>query len=310
MVRTQLKPTPEEKKDFHKKKSSSKKAETGIWPCNINGCNKEFAREADLKRHQRTTKLHSQPGFACPQCEATFTRTDALRRHQKSRHNGIIIEPDNRPGPQPPAEGNVGGSSRSRSRTPMSKGKPHPPSLVPSAPGPLPGYYRQQGINAEFVVFVPPRTQGVIVDPNYPVGHPTSAARLAQPPWGPPPWVDYPIPGPPPPAYYAPYYHPGIPPPLPLPNAQLPLNTPVHSYAPPTGSAEDETCVPLDGQAEITTNPKRHQELDHRPVEPRSHESSSVPVIDPSLETFGGVCRWKIAGLARDHLCSRASHLR
>ncbi|KAI0249513.1 hypothetical protein BJV78DRAFT_1129535, partial [Lactifluus subvellereus] len=36
---------------------------TGIWPCKINGCNKEFAREADLKRHQRTTKLHSQPGL-------------------------------------------------------------------------------------------------------------------------------------------------------------------------------------------------------------------------------------------------------
>ncbi|KAF9064068.1 hypothetical protein BDP27DRAFT_1426287 [Rhodocollybia butyracea] len=27
-------------------------------------------------------------GYSCPQCEATFTRTDALKRHQKSRHNG------------------------------------------------------------------------------------------------------------------------------------------------------------------------------------------------------------------------------
>ena len=34
---------------------------SGIWPCKINGCNKQFAREADLKRHQRTTKLHSMP---------------------------------------------------------------------------------------------------------------------------------------------------------------------------------------------------------------------------------------------------------
>jgi NADH dehydrogenase (ubiquinone) Fe-S protein 7 len=30
-----------------------------------------------------------------------------------------------------------------------------------------------------------PELQGVIVDPNYPVDHPTSAAQLAQ-PWGPP----------------------------------------------------------------------------------------------------------------------------
>ncbi|EEB91543.1 hypothetical protein MPER_10077 [Moniliophthora perniciosa FA553] len=36
---------------------------SGIWPCKINGCNKQFAREADLKRHQRTTKLHSMPGL-------------------------------------------------------------------------------------------------------------------------------------------------------------------------------------------------------------------------------------------------------
>ena len=35
---------------------------SAIWPCKINGCNKHFAREADLKRHQRTTKLHSMPG--------------------------------------------------------------------------------------------------------------------------------------------------------------------------------------------------------------------------------------------------------
>lgn len=56
---------PEEKKESPKKKTSSKKksAEPGSWPCKINGCNKVFAREADLKRHQRTTKLHSMPGL-------------------------------------------------------------------------------------------------------------------------------------------------------------------------------------------------------------------------------------------------------
>ncbi len=144
--------------------------------------------------------------------------------------------------------------------------------------------------SVEFVVFVPSRTQGVIVDPNYPVGHPTSAARLAQPPWAPPPWADgthpvpsYPIPGPPPPAYYAPYYHPGMPPPLPLPNAQLHPHAPGHPYAPPSSSPDDETSALSDGEAEMTASPKHSQERELAD-DPSPHESS-VPVIDPSLET-------------------------
>jgi hypothetical protein len=240
-----------------------------------------------LKRHQRTTKLHSQPGFACPQCEATFTRTDALRRHQKSRHNGIVIEPDRRVGPQAFGEENVGESSRSRSGTPGSKNKARPPPAAASAPGALPGYYRQQGINAEFVVFVPPRTQGMIVDPNYPVGHPTSAARLAQPAWGPPQWADgthpvppYPIPGPPPPAYYAPYYHPGMPP-LPLANAHLHPNTPGHPYAPQSSSPDN---LHSDGEVEVTSPEHSQGREVSRSDEPRPHEPS-ISVIDPALES-------------------------
>jgi hypothetical protein len=144
----------------------------------------------------------------------------------------------------------------------------------------------------EFVVFVPPRAQGVVVDPNYPVGHPTSAARLAQ-PWGPPPWADgthpvppYPIPGPPPPGYYAPYYHPGMPPPLPIANTQLHPNVPGQPYA-PTSSSPDETCSPSDGEPETPASPKRSQEQDvGGPDQSRSRVTpeSTVPVIDPSLE--------------------------
>ncbi|KAH9923186.1 uncharacterized protein BXZ73DRAFT_51124, partial [Epithele typhae] len=36
---------------------------TGSWPCKMDGCKKVFAREADLKRHQRTTKTHSIPSL-------------------------------------------------------------------------------------------------------------------------------------------------------------------------------------------------------------------------------------------------------
>jgi hypothetical protein len=136
----------------------------------------------------------------------------------------------------------------------------------------------------EFVVFVPPRTQGVIVDPNFPIGHPT-ATRLAQ-PWGPPQWPDgthsYPIPGPPPPAYYAPYYHPGMPP-LTLANAQVHPNTPGHPYAPPSNSPDNETCVHSDGDVEVTSPDSQEREAS-RLDEPRPHEPS-VPVIDPSLES-------------------------
>jgi hypothetical protein len=118
---------PDDKKETtsKKKKAAQKKKDvtTGIWPCKINGCNKQFAREADLKRHQRTTKLHSMPGFACPQCDATFTRTDAQRRHQKSRHNGVVIESPGQEKTDGTEEASSSNQSRSRSGTPSRKGK-------------------------------------------------------------------------------------------------------------------------------------------------------------------------------------------
>jgi len=54
--------TEEKVEPSPRRRAPRKKVHTvGIWPCKINGCSKEFAREADLKRHQRTTKLHSMP---------------------------------------------------------------------------------------------------------------------------------------------------------------------------------------------------------------------------------------------------------
>ncbi|KAF8529274.1 hypothetical protein BU17DRAFT_80474 [Hysterangium stoloniferum] len=81
---------------FPQKPSTHRRPDTGVWPCTLDGCTKVFAREADLKRHQRTTKSHSVPGSGvgspCPLCDATFTRSDAMRRHLKSRHNGKTPE--------------------------------------------------------------------------------------------------------------------------------------------------------------------------------------------------------------------------
>ncbi|KAF9011278.1 hypothetical protein BDQ17DRAFT_1420672 [Cyathus striatus] len=128
MVRADTNDSSDGKKESTAKKqpSPSKKKNGGsrMWPCKINGCNKQFAREADLKRHQRTTKLHSLPSFSCPQCEATFTRTDALRRHQKSRHKGVVVEPSTDSGKKETDEDEdtqMSPSPSSRDATPSSK---------------------------------------------------------------------------------------------------------------------------------------------------------------------------------------------
>jgi hypothetical protein len=55
--------SPGESSSLKKRAQRKKPVATGVWPCKINGCNKQFAREADLKRHQRTTKLHSMPSL-------------------------------------------------------------------------------------------------------------------------------------------------------------------------------------------------------------------------------------------------------
>lgn len=74
-----------------------------------------------------------------------------------------------------------------------------------------------------------------------------------------------------------------MPPPLPLPNAQLHPHAPGHPYAPPSSSPENETSVLSDGEAEMTASPKHSQEGEL--ADDPSPQESSVPVIDPSLET-------------------------
>ncbi|KAH7886337.1 hypothetical protein F5I97DRAFT_1255370 [Phlebopus sp. FC_14] len=229
MVR-QAKQTPEEKKELRKKKTpqhdkppKKKVVESGVWPCKMDGCNKQFAREADLKRHQRTTKLHSVPGFACPQCDATFTRTDALRRHQKSRHNGVVIEPaeDKKKSAANDESSSSGSRSKSRSNSPSLKEEQdvpsgpstsQPPNSLP--PGGPQSYYRHHTLPG--MLMSPP--PGMIIEGQYPPGMvlPTPSTRLHQASWPPPPpWdgshppphmipIGYPHP------YYASYYRPGM----------------------------------------------------------------------------------------------------
>ncbi|KAM5535286.1 hypothetical protein V8D89_011092, partial [Ganoderma adspersum] len=250
MVRSQGKQTPDDKKESKKKSSTAaansvkKKPDTGSWPCKMDGCKKVFAREADLKRHQRTTKTHSIPGFQCPQCDATFTRTDALRRHQKSRHNGVVIEPIEQ---EKDKDSGEGVSSGSRSPSPAEsparslaegsvKGSPSagPSSSAGGSSSRTSSYYRPHTMQDGYYPGYPPRPPpGVMMDPHYPpppMGLPTSATRGSwQPAAVPPPWPGPDGPPLPPPGMYipasyypSPYYrHPGMPPHLPQINPEL-----------------------------------------------------------------------------------------
>ncbi|KAK7686533.1 hypothetical protein QCA50_010132 [Cerrena zonata] len=224
MVKAHVQKTPQGSKDAPRKKASSvakkKSGEAVSWPCKITGCSKVFAREADLKRHQRTTKTHTAPGFQCPQCDATFTRTDALRRHQKSRHNGVVIEPtDTIPEveddePSPHEAGPSGSRSSSRSGSPAESNssdregsEPRPPAPSTSTSSRSSSYYRPHTMH---IGYPPPRPPPVMLDPNYPpqVAIPTSAARLQHPTWTPPHTAWGPDGSPLPPGYPVPPYYP------------------------------------------------------------------------------------------------------
>ncbi|KAM5539856.1 hypothetical protein V8D89_006359 [Ganoderma adspersum] len=271
MVRSQGKQTPDDKKESKKKSSAAaansvkKKPDTGSWPCKMDGCKKVFAREADLKRHQRTTKTHSIPGFQCPQCDATFTRTDALRRHQKSRHNGVVIEPIEQ---EKDKDSGEAASSGSRSPSPAEsparslaegsvKGSPSagPSSSAGGSSSRTSSYYRPHTMQDGYYPGYPPRPPpGVMMDPHYPpppMGLPTSATRGSwQPAAVPPPWPGPDGPPLPPPGMYipasyypSPYYrHPGMPPHLPQINPELLAQSNGNGIGPPESSLRNTSA--------------------------------------------------------------------
>lgn len=69
------------------------RSHTGELPyaCTWEGCDLRFSRAETLKRHFR--KHSGERSFVCPECPATFGRSDHLRGHMK-RHNidGFVIE--------------------------------------------------------------------------------------------------------------------------------------------------------------------------------------------------------------------------
>jgi hypothetical protein len=62
---------------------------TKLWKCRIGGCDKTFHRKGDAVRHLQTTAKHNGKAVVCG-CGASFSRHDALKRHQRlcSRHGG------------------------------------------------------------------------------------------------------------------------------------------------------------------------------------------------------------------------------
>uniref|UniRef100_A0A0W0FX59 C2H2-type domain-containing protein n=1 Tax=Moniliophthora roreri TaxID=221103 RepID=A0A0W0FX59_MONRR len=252
---------------------------SGIWPCKINGCNKQFAREADLKRHQRTTKLHSMPGFSCPQCDATFTRTDALRRHQKSRHNGVADVLETGRESDEPAQS----SSRSSSAAPSSKGKERETSTVPmtepiggkstsSLATPVMSYYRQHTANNSSY---PPRPATYAQ-----VSLPTSSTRTDPNGWNswdgqaPPPLGGLHL------MYIAPYYRSNAvaaPPPLLTPVGQTGFSSTSQSSNRKSSVDSKASADSPKSVSSSSTNAAEIEGSDSPPLLP------AVPVIGPSL---------------------------
>ncbi|KAH9063752.1 hypothetical protein EDB83DRAFT_803431 [Lactarius deliciosus] len=68
-----------------RKTEGIERVHTKLWKCRIGGCNKTFHRKGDAMRHLQTTAKHNGKSVVC-NCGATFSRHDALKRHQRLCH--------------------------------------------------------------------------------------------------------------------------------------------------------------------------------------------------------------------------------
>lgn len=61
---------------------------TWVPPAGHRPCHRSFTRRADLERHIAT--VHQMLNVACAQCGATFSRQDALTRHQRDSCSALF----------------------------------------------------------------------------------------------------------------------------------------------------------------------------------------------------------------------------
>ncbi|KAL5535864.1 hypothetical protein ACEPAF_3958 [Sanghuangporus sanghuang] len=146
-----------------------------IWVCKLNNCSKK--NDSDLMYgvfmlEETVEILIPESSSCCPQCDSTFTRTDALKRHQRSRHNSGQIDTiasSNNGSIDGETEGSATPAPQSRSQSPgqgegsnqkssHSQFIPVPTIMTqPEAPGRPTGtqsYYAPDMVNA---VFIPSR---------------------------------------------------------------------------------------------------------------------------------------------------------
>lgn len=70
----------------NRRKPQNRMKRNGRWYCpGPDGCNLTFSRKSDAVRHFYT--IHAAGAFTCPCCRRSFTRSDALRRHARSKNS-------------------------------------------------------------------------------------------------------------------------------------------------------------------------------------------------------------------------------
>lgn len=81
------------------------------WPCKLDGCKKQFQREADLRRHQRTSRTHSKAEQYVWRAEGCFSsRADRslqyvspMRGYLHTRECATVVVEKYQPPSQPDA---------------------------------------------------------------------------------------------------------------------------------------------------------------------------------------------------------------